>query len=105
MILNSFAELARIYNKKGKKAKPKKEYGPLTEIESNHGEKAAVLWAIIHDRETIGRYGDKGTIIVTPAQLVEESGYTTDKVENALLTLVHNGYLRPTSDGKAVKAR
>lgn len=100
---NSFAELARVYGCKVK-AQERMAHGTFLTVQEECGRKAAIIWSILQDREACKRYGDAGKIILTPAELVDITGYEESSVIGCLMTLIRNRFIRPTSDGQAVKA-
>lgn len=102
-VFTSFAELARVFGSEIK-AKEKIAHGSYLTVETDCGHKAAVIWAVLQDREACRLYGDNGKIILTPVELAEITGYTLSSVIGCLISLVRRGHVRPTSDGKAVKA-
>ena len=102
-VFTSFADLAKALGSKIK-AKEKMAHGSYITVQSDCGHKAAVIWAVLQDREACRTYGDNGKIILTPTELAEITGYAESSVIGCLISLIRRGHIRPTSDGKAVKA-
>ncbi len=102
-VFTSFAELARVFGSEVK-AKEKMAHGSYLTVETECGHKAAVIWAVLQDRESCRNYGENGKLILTPAEIAGITGYTESSVIGCLLSLVRRGHARPTTDGKAVKA-
>jgi hypothetical protein len=100
---DSHAELVRVFRSRGK-AQQKLDNPTFKAVEKVIGGRAAVVWAILQDREASKNYGDKGAIIVTPVMIAQESGYPLKEVETDLFHLAVNEMIRVTLDGKAVKA-
>lgn len=102
-MLRSFKELAATVGAKIEE-KERKEFGAIITVEMKCGNKAARIFTLLQDRESCKVYGKAGAIIVTPAEIAEETGYTESSVIGCLISLIRNGFARPTVDGKAVKA-
>ena len=102
-VLRSFAELAATVGQKIE-AKERKEFGAIITVETKCGGKATRIFNLLQDRESRKIYGTQGEIILTPETIMAETGFARDTVVGCLISLVRNGFARPTADGKAVKA-
>lgn len=102
-VFTSFTELARVFGSEVK-AKEKLAHGSYITVQDQCGNKAAVIWAVLQDRESCKVYGDNGKLLLTPAELAGITGYAVSSVIGCLLSLIRNGHARPSSCGSKVKA-
>lgn len=102
-VFTSFKELARVFGSEVK-AREKIAHGSYLTVQTDCGNKAAIIWSVLQDREACRTYGENGKIILTPTELSEITGYTESSVIGCCISLIRRGHIRPTSNGKAVKA-
>ena len=101
--MSSFAELAASVGQKIEQREVR-QFGPLVAVEAKCGKKALRIFQLLTHREACKMYGHNGAIIMTPLEIALELDMPVSSVIGCLISLVRNGYARPTSDGNAIKA-
>jgi hypothetical protein len=102
-VLRSFAELAASVGHKIE-AKERKEFGATITVETKCGSKGVRIFNLLQNRESGKIYGKFGQIILTPEEIATATGIAIPSVIGCLISLIRNGFLRATADGKAVRA-
>ena len=102
--MTSFAELASASFTLEIESKELRQFGPVIAVESKCGRKAMRIFSLLTYREACKEYGNAGAIILTPQEIAESLGMPVATVIGCVISLIRNGFAKPTSDGKAVKA-
>jgi len=102
-MMTSFAELAQSFGKKIER-KEVKQFGPKIAVEAKCGRKAVRIFMLLTYREHCKEYGEAGAIILTPQEIADALDMSLPSVIGCLISLIRNGYARPTTDGNAIKA-
>ena len=102
-VMTSFAELADTLGHKIEKREVK-QFGPDVAVEAKCGRKALRIFQLLSHREACKMYGNNGAIILTPQEIAEAVDMPIATVVGCVIGLIRNGFARPTTDGKAVKA-
>lgn len=98
IVLRSFAELAKAFGCE-KKAEAVVSDKPYQSVERKCGRIAAIVWAMLNDRESCKRYGPNGSIYNRPEDIAEATGIPVEECETASIKLICNGYARYSSAG------
>lgn len=101
---DSFAGLAKHFGMA--KAEIKKKEAAFLQVEARCGRRAAIVWAVLQDREATKSYGKRGRIVSRSSDIAEAVGYTTKETEKFLTDLILAGHARYTENeaGPIVKA-
>ena len=110
--LNSFSELAQVFGTKQavavkEKKKKHKAIIPIAtfaNVEMKCGLASAQLWKWLQEQESCKKYGPKGSIMHSLADLKAISTYSETEIAECVVALIANGFARPSTDGNHVKA-
>lgn len=102
--VKSFAELAKVMGKKVKVKPEPIKINTFLHVQTKCGEHAAQIWAWMNEQEACKRYGVNGQIIHSPEDIAKILNLEKSTVVSSLITLMRNGFAKPTKDGRKVRA-